>query len=591
MMKPGYSAPLSVQFLKANDKLVLDTRFFDGEFIIRLVGSIDNFDSQCDGLLWNSENFQALNLFKYKYNNSISCVYIDPPYNTGGGDFIYKDGYTESSWISFIADRISIAHDLFDNYSSIWINIDDNEAHYLKVLLDSIFGKECFIASNVWQKRYSRENREAIGDVHDYIFTYSINPDIFKTHRNRIPFTEEQSKIYTNPNGDPKGRWRGIPMTAQGYRPNQMYEIVTPNGIVHTPPTGRCWSTVESEYIKLFESGRIYFGKDNKSQPQIIRYLSEVEGMVPWTWWPHDEVGHTDESKKELYSILNKDTGFETPKPSRLLKRIIHIGSKIDSIVLDYFAGSGTTAHAVINSNREDNGCRKYILVEMGEYFDLVLKQRVEKIIYSESWNNGKPTARQTGISHCCKYLRLESYEDTLNNLILKRTPAQLSLLADTPSLKEEYMLSYMMDLEAEGSASLLNVGAFSDPWNYTLKISTGSAGETKARPVDLVETFNYLLGLTVIRRNVIRGIEVVEGTNPEGEKVLVIWRNTTKVSNVQLDEFFRKQEFNPRDTEFDLIYINGDNNLENLKRPDETWKVRLTEEEFKRLMFDVEDV
>jgi len=152
-------------------------------------------------------------------------------------------------------------------------------------------------------------------------------------------------------------------------------------------------------------------------------------------------------------------------------------------------------------------------------------------------------------------------------------------------------MLSYMMDLEAEGSASLLNVDTFTDPWNYTLKIATGSAGETRTRPVDLVETFNYLLGLTVIRRNVLRGIEVVEGSNPEGEKVLVIWRNTTKVSNVQLDEFFRKQEFNPRDTEFDLIYVNGDNNLENLKRTDETWKVRLTEEEFKRLMFDVEDV
>lgn len=152
-------------------------------------------------------------------------------------------------------------------------------------------------------------------------------------------------------------------------------------------------------------------------------------------------------------------------------------------------------------------------------------------------------------------------------------------------------MLSYMMDLESQGSASLLNVDAFSAPWNYTLKISNGSAGETMARPVDLVETFNYLLGLNVIRRNVIRGIEVVEGTNPEGEKVLVIWRNTTEVSNVQLNEFFRKQEFNPRDTEFDLIYVNGDNNLENLKRADETWKVRLTEEEFKRLMFDVEDV
>jgi adenine-specific DNA-methyltransferase len=152
-------------------------------------------------------------------------------------------------------------------------------------------------------------------------------------------------------------------------------------------------------------------------------------------------------------------------------------------------------------------------------------------------------------------------------------------------------MLSYMMDIETEGSASLLNVNRFDDPWNYTMKIATGSAGETRTRPVDLVETFNYLIGLTVIRRDFLKGIEVIEGTNPEGDKVLVIWRNTKETSNEQLDEFFRKQDFNTRDSEFDLIYVNGDNNLENLKKPDETWKVRLIEEDFKRLMFDVEDV
>jgi adenine-specific DNA-methyltransferase len=189
------------------------------------------------------------------------------------------------------------------------------------------------------------------------------------------------------------------------------------------------------------------------------------------------------------------------------------------------------------------------------------------------------------------KYIRLESYEDTLNNLELKRTEAQGSLLEQSNSFRESYMLSYMLDVESKGSASLLNIDQFEDPFNYKLRIATGSAGETKPVTVDLVETFNYLIGLTVRHIDHIRGFRVVQGINPKGEKVLVIWRNLKDKSNKDLDEFFRKQEYNTKDMEFDLIYVNGDNNLENFRRDDETWKVRLIEEDFKRLMFDVQDV
>lgn len=261
-----------------------------------------------------------------------------------------------------------------------------------------------------------------------------------------------------------------------------------------------------------------------------------------------------------------------------------------ESFVLDFFAGSGTTAHAVINLNREDGGNRKYMLVEMGDYFDAVLKPRIQKVIYSKDWKDGKPVSRE-GSSHMFKYIRLESYEDTLNNLEFRRTEAQKSLLEQSAPFKESYMLSYMLDVESRGSASLLNIDAFEDPFNYKLNIATGSVGETRPVTVDLVETFNYLLGLTVRHLDHIRGFRVVQGTNPQGEKVLVIWRNLKEQSNTDLEEFFRKQEYNPKDLEFDLIYVNGDNNLENLRRPDETWKVRLIEEEFHRLMFQVEDV
>lgn len=243
--------------------------------------------------------------------------------------------------------------------------MDDSEFGNLRILMDEIFGGERFVAANVWQKRYSRENREAIGDVHEYVLVYAANPEIFKQTRNRVLPSEKQTKIYKNPNNDPRGRWRAIPMTAQGYRPNQMYEITTPTGIVHKPPEGRCWSMVEDEFKKLLNQGRIYFGKDSSSQPNVIRYLSEVEGFVPWTWWPHEEVGHTDESRKEIQSILGTQTAFETPKPVRLIKRILEIATLPGDLILDSFTGSGTTGHAGLKLNKEDGGNRRFILVEM----------------------------------------------------------------------------------------------------------------------------------------------------------------------------------------------------------------------------------
>lgn len=245
--------------------------------------------------------------------------------------------------------------------------MDDSEIALLRVLMDEIFGRERFVACNVWQKRYSRENREAIGDVHEYLLVYAMDPERFKATRNRIPLTEAQAKIYKNTGNDPKGRWRGIPMTAQGWRPNQMYEIVSPSGVVHHPPEGRCWSMIEPEFKKLLDEGRIYFGKDGKSQPNVIRYLDEVDGFVPWTWWPHEEVGHTDEAKKEIQALFQTQTAFDTPKPTRLIERVFQIATNPGDLVLDSFGGSGTTAHAILKINQAapEKAPRRFILVEM----------------------------------------------------------------------------------------------------------------------------------------------------------------------------------------------------------------------------------
>jgi adenine-specific DNA-methyltransferase len=619
---------------------VLDTRFFDDSFKARLVASIENVDEQCDGLLIHSENFQALNLLQERYREQVKCVYIDPPYNTGEDGFIYKDGYRDSTWLCCLYSRIYAIPTFFTkDWSSFWVNIDDNEAHNLKVLCDGIFGRSGFLAANIWQKRYSRENREAIGDVHDYIFVYSDTPQQFKERRHKVELTEKQAKVYTNPNNDPKGRWRTIPLTAQAGHAtkDQFYEITAPGGKVFTPPQGRCWGIAQATFEKYRKEGRIYFGRDNNSQPNLIRYLSQVEGITPWTWWPHEEVGHTDESKKELYSILKKETGFDTPKPSRLMRRIVHIATDKDSILLDYFAGSGTTGHAVININREDNGSRKYVLVEMGDYFDTVLKPRIAKVIYSESWKDGKPTARHTGISHCFKYIRLESYEDTLNNLRLDHNPQRKKAVAANPALKEDYMLRYLLDVETRGSQSLLNIDAFADPCRYTLEVKKPGTDEYATRAVDLIETFNYLIGLRVLHTSVpqtfqatfkritdpelpedqhtklvvdgrIRQIEdgpwwfrKVEGwvpkdaanpNNGQQEKVLIVWRKLTddiEQDNLMLDEWFQKNRISTRDFEFDTIYVNGSNNLPNLKLDDENWKVRLIEEEFMKRMWEAQ--
>ncbi|MDQ5845916.1 MAG: site-specific DNA-methyltransferase, partial [Acidobacteriota bacterium] len=239
-----------------------------------------------------------------------------------------------------------------------------------------------------------------------------------------------------------------------------------------------------------------------------------------------------------------------------------------------------------------DQGSRKYVTAEVAEYFEKLIVRRLKKAVYSANWKQGKPENPDTGLSHAFKIVQLESYEDALNNIDIGRLSTQTSLLEQHDELREDYTLRYMLDVETRGSASLLNVEQFADPFSYKLNASNGgSAGETRPVNVDLIETFNYLIGLRVRHVDFISGFRVVEGMNPNGEKVLIIWRNTTEKSNADLDQFFKKQAYKTGDNEFDLIYVNGDNNLENLRRADETWKVRPIELEFHRLMFDVPDV
>ena len=339
-------------------------------------------DGDARNLLVQGDNLQALKALLPLYRAQVKCIFIDPPYNTKSAFEHYDDNLEHAQWLSMMLPRLQLLREFLREDGSIWVTIDDHEGHYLKVLMDEVFGRHSFVANCVWQKRYSRENRESIGDVHDHILVYAAKPERFKEQRNLISLNEEQARVYRDPDdpkqSDPGKRWRGLPMTAQGYRPNQMYTITAPNGTTHVPPDGRCWSTIQSEFEKLVAAKRIYWGRDGTAQPSVIRFLSEVKGLVPWTWWTHDEVGHTDESKKEANLLFGGDVSFGTPKPERLAWRILSIATNPGDLVLDSFLGSGTTAAVAHKMGR------RWIGIEMGEHAATHCLPRLEKVIAGE---------------------------------------------------------------------------------------------------------------------------------------------------------------------------------------------------------------
>ena len=317
------------------------------------------------------------------------------------------------------------------------------------------------------------------------------------------------------------------------------------------------------------------------------RFRGGLDGKIPKTLWTDKKYSASEYGTRVLDGILGKRELFSYPKsPFATLDCIrVILDKKEENYVLDFFSGSGTTAHSVIKLQREDFPY-KYILIEMGSYFDIVTKPRIQKVIYSDNWKNGKPQDKD-GISQMFKYFNLESYEDTLNNLQLKTSHAQQKLLDTNSNMQEEYLLQYMLDVESRDQ--LLNIEAFKNPFSYKLNITENN--ELIPTNVDLVETFNYLIGLYVKRIQRNGAFKTVEGVTNSGDKALVIWRNLEESNNDDLNAFVKKMDYNLRDGEFDTIYVNGDNNLANLRQDEETWKVLLLEEVFFTAMFDNKDI
>ncbi|MDR2573996.1 MAG: site-specific DNA-methyltransferase, partial [Desulfovibrio sp.] len=336
-------------------------------------------------LLVQGDNLDALKALLPRYAGRVKCIYIDPPYNTGNegwsyndnvnsqeirkwlGEVVGKEGETldrHDRWLCMMYPRLVLLRQFLRDDGAIFISIDDNEVGRLLLLLDEIFGTDNFVANILWQKRTSPDSRLRLGDAHEFIICYAKK----STHLilNKISQTVKQRANFKNPDNDPRGAWVSTDFSAQGYRPNQMYEIRTPSGRIVIPPPGNCWKNTEDVFLRLLSENRIYFGKNGSGVPRRKTFLSESAGVSAWTWWSNDEVGHSQEAKQELKDIQsNFGTLFDTPKPTRLIQRILQIATDKDSLILDSFAGSGTTGHAVLKQNAEDGGNRRCILVEM----------------------------------------------------------------------------------------------------------------------------------------------------------------------------------------------------------------------------------
>lgn len=596
----GYSKSLTIEFLKANPYFVLDTAFFDADFKYKLLASIDDFDERCDGLLIHSENFQALNLLQERYRESIKCIYIDPPYNAPKSEIAYKNNYKHSSWLSLMADRAFISKSLMTAKTAMTVAIDENEQEKMNLMLEQIFPEYTRTSVSVVHNKKGIQGK--LFSYNNEFAVFLIPPALEKLNEKPIPEANWEYSNLRNWGNESERNTAKNCFYPIFIKDNEIVSFgnVLPDdehpvsanirqedGTVAVYPIDedgieRKWryarNTVET--IKSILRVKNVRGIYQIEKPQITEKYKTV--------WSDSKYIAGDFGTKVISNMGFPKGLFDFPKSIYTEMDCISAVTSSKGIILDYFAGSGTTGHAVINLNREDGGKRKYILVEMGNYFDLVTKPRIEKVIYSKDWKDGKPVSRE-GSSHCFKYIRLESYEDALDNLQFERTTAQTDLLnkPQNKAVKEEYMLKYMMDLETKGS--LLNINQFSKPFDYELKITRN--GETKTVKVDLVETFNYLIGLNVSHIQKVKDVLTVEGTTREGEKTLILWRDTEKTSAEDLDKWFEKQNYSTQDMEFDTIYVNGNNNLENLRKSDETWKVRLIEAEFQKRMFDVKDV
>lgn len=573
---------------------------YQQQLLTLLTEEID-LDEHTDGVLIHSDNFQALNLLQARYREQVKCIYIDPPYNTeddrAKGKFIYKDGYPSSTWASLVSSRLELAKPLLNETGVIFQSIDDNEHSRLKILTDEIFGGKNYLTSFIRKtKSMTGDDSNGLNIQHEYLITHGKNKDILKF------FGEEKTlEGYSNPDNDPNGNWCSGDPSAKSGGVSTYFPIKNPfTGKEDYPPQGRFWAFSQETMQEYIRIGRIKFKENyNPKHRGFIfkRYANNLASnfMPVGTLFSAENRYMNSVATTEIKYYFQSSENFDYPKPEVFINNLVKYSTNKSALILDYFAGSGTTVHAVINLNREDGGNRKYILVEQGEYFDTVLKPRVQKVIYSENWKDGKPMPSEkqsdgfNGVSQIVKVLKLESYEDTLNNIALK---PQDDLFKQLPeNVQEDYLLRYLLDVESKGS--LLNSDDFQHPFDYRLNIATDSAGAYQSTVIDLPETFNYLLGIRVQQitdEREKRGYLTIEGLLPNDARCLIVWRDCEKMGYTEVAQFFDKHNINPNSNQYDVIYLNGDHDMANQWQNEDGSESRLAlralEPEFLNRMF-----
>ena len=611
--------PDSDSFLKINPYLVLDTRHFDGDFKDRLLAALSDagsLDEQTNGLLVHSENFQALTLLQARFGEQIRCTYIDPPFNTDASPIMYKNGYKSSTWNSLIENSLRASKTLLEQDGVLVAAIDDEQHKELNYILSNIYDHRLLGTILVRVNPSGRPTQSGYSVAHEYLL-YAGRGE--RSAVKRMPPTRDQMARFSQKDSEGRFEWRNLRREGsnsdRSARRHLYYPIYISGKAIRVPEM--TWNTETEEWIvedfprhdevvalpdnednvqKTWRwkaetvkgsLGELAVRKDRSKRDYIYyKRRPHQQGVVSMSFW-HDGKYSSTEHGTALLKDMFGESPFSYPKSIHAVVDAIWIaGASASGVcVLDYFAGSGTTGHAVIKINREDNGERKYILVEMGDHFDTVMLPRLKKVVYAPEWKGGKPVSRDKGVSQVIKYIRLESYEDTLDGLVM--TPPEGDLLAENdPTLVEDYRLRYALGEETADSPCLLGRD-FRDPFTYTLSVVRD--GVRRETPVDLPETFNLLLGLRVESRRRLDGVLAIAGKDPQGQSCLILWRNLDETDNEALNRWLRRNRKLLPDT-LDLIYANGDHTLNAVGCKHDTRRAAVVEPLFRELMFEADE-
>ena len=613
----------NLDYLKANRGLLVDTSLFPSRLAEDVISQIDAIDEVVTGTLIQSDNYQALSILQNKYHSKIDTIYIDPPYNTDAAPILYKNGYRNSSWLTLLNDRLEKAYPLLKNDGVLCATIDDYEHNEFAKIIKQKFGAENSLGTvTVRMNPSGRITLNGLAQSHEYaIFSgKSEQSKLLKIAR-----TEEQSSRFNNQDSNGPFELRNFrregSSSDRSERPKRYFPIYVKDNTFRIP--SMTWDDQKRTYVDIEQPctseqavwpidstgrERVWrwgIERINNEQSEVFpkinnqgvmnmyyKYRPNQEGITPPSVWVDKKYSATEYGTNVLKQLFGNQSIFDFPKSINAVEDCIDIaGARIkDSLSLDFFAGSGTTGHAVININRKDNGSRKFILVEHGEYFNTITLPRILKVAFSDEWKNGHPKDSNYQ-SIILKVLKLESYEDTLNNLTSQKNKFLTDIFSEMEN--NDYLIKYSLNFECKNS--LLNSDDFKKPFNYEMDITTDSAGATERNNIDLVETFNYLIGLHVkaIESNIERGYARVEGKLPTGERTLILWRDCDKIGYDELNKYANRFDLYAKEKTFDVIYINGDHNLPTAFTVDEedgeivrSLKIRQIEPEFLNLMF-----